>query len=135
MLQRIQSFFLVLYIIISIINYFYSPNNVLILIEFFEEKLSIFQISSFLGFLITTIAFFSFKDRNKQFVLVKIAIAFHFFQILMVFYYLLNIKNDFILNIQDLIVVLYFMGIALLILALKYIKKDIDLIESTNRIR
>ncbi len=116
MIQRIQSLYLIITIILTTVFAW------LIFLGSFDLVILLAVLSSIISF----ITIFDYKNRQRQFVLCRINIIINF-SILILYYFLnelLIIEN--LLNIACII---------LLVMANKAIKKDEDLIRSIDRIR
>ncbi len=131
MIQRIQSFYLLIVTLISILSYFLFPK-----LNFTLNDLSIMNYYVIpylcLVFFVSFFNIFLFKNRKLQLILNKIHLLIHLL-ILVVFFYCFYIKK---INYSDFqwILTPILSGIFLL-LANKGIKSDEDLIRSIDRLR
>ena len=131
MIQRIQSFYLLIVSLISILSYFLFPR-----LNFTFNDLSIMNYCVIpylcLVFFVSFFNIFLFKNRKLQLILNKIHLLIHLL-ILVVFFYCFYIKK---INYSDIqwILTPIFSGIFLL-LANKGIKSDENLIRSIDRLR
>ncbi len=122
MIQRIQSFYLLIVALISVLIPFCLDSKLLFW----------FLTSSLLAFL----SFFSFKKRQNQFVLNRINIVCNL--LLIVFFISANYKlinNNQIVFESNFTKLIPAIAIIFLVLANKSIKKDDDLVKSADRLR
>ena len=116
MIQRIQSLYLIITVILTIIFAW------IIFQGSFDLVITLAILSSVISF----ITIFDYNNRQRQFVLCRINIIVNF-SILLSFYFLNDLlTTENIINIACII---------LLVMANKAIKKDEDLIRSIDRIR
>lgn len=116
MIQRIQSLYLIITIIITIIFAWLI----------FQESFNLVIVLAILSSVISFITIFDYNKRQRQFVLCRINIIVNF-SILFSYYFLNDLLiTENIINIACII---------LLVMANKAIKKDEDLIKSIDRIR
>jgi len=136
MLQRIQS----VYLFISLIL-----NGVLPLFFYFwitTAKKLVFVLdnlaySSLFGcsVLLVLISFFSYKNRQNQFVLNRLNIILNFILIGLLVYHSLTLSGEATVSEKGIGMFLPIFSIVFLALANKAIKKDEDLVKSVDRIR
>ena len=142
MIQRIQSIYLLLVTMTSVGMIFTAPlwslegTNVL--------AWNLFSESSFVHMLVPILlicsavlalcAIFSFKNRQRQFVVVRIIILIHLFLLGILTYLLLNLPRESASEKGIGIFVLISM-ILFSIMASKAIKRDEDLVKSVDRLR
>ncbi len=129
MLQRIQSVFLFLSCMITLIMIFFVPVFEIESKEMFASDFLWVKVFLFMSALLSLISIFSYKNRKKQILLcsfsrTQITIAL----ILLLFIYKkeLNVKIELLL---------YAIPYLLLILSSYFIKKDEKLVKSSERIR
>ncbi len=133
MIQRIQSLYLISYIGIKIFLLYISFIKKS-LFNFFINGFDLFLMALVLLIIISIIILFSFKNRKNQIKLLYFLILNQL--ILLTSISILAFKKInaivFLLNYQTF---LYLLGFALLLLSIRGIKKDQNLIESIDRIR
>ena len=133
MIQRIQSLYIVSYIAIKIFLLYksYIKKN---LLSFSLNGFDLFSIVLIIILAISIILLVCFKNRKNQIKILYILILIQFMILTSVSVLAFEEVNalKFLLNYQTF---LYLLGFALLLLALKGIKKDQNLIDSIDRIR
>lgn len=133
MIQRIQSLYLISYIGIKIFLLYISFIKKS-LFNFFINGFDLFLMALVLLIIISIIILFSFKNRKKQIKLLYFLILNQL--ILLTSISILAFKKFnaivFLFNYQTF---MYLLGFALLLLSIRGIKKDQNLIESIDRIR
>lgn len=136
MIQRIQTLYLLLVVIISsgLIFVFNLWTN--------EEGQSVFVkdnyilLGMFLGStLLALISIFRFKNRKSQFVLGRLNILLNFFLLGAFVYESSNLPGGIDFSKKGIGVLLPVFSIVFLVLANKAIKKDEDLVKSVDRLR
>ena len=133
MIQRIQSLYLFIYLInkcFSIYISFIDERS----LHFIIHKIDLFKLFTIFLIIISAITLFSFKNRKTQIKLSYLLITIQL--IVLLFLTILAYKADnsvkFLQNYQTFT---YIIGLVLLLLSLKGIKKDQNLIDSIDRIR
>ena len=133
MIQRIQSLYLFFYLIIkSFLLYLYSKDENLF--HFFINELDLFFLVLILLIVTSTVTLFSFKKRKIQIKLIYFLITIQLIILILILNMVFVIDNsiNFLLNYRN---CLYLFGLILLLLSLRGIKKDQNLIDSIDRIR
>ena len=135
MLQRIQTLYLLIVLIISsgLIFAFnlwtidevevYAKDNML--------AFSLFMLSGVLALA----SIFMFKNRKSQFVLGRLNIILNFFLLGFFVYRSLNLSGETLVSEKGIGMFLPVLSIVFLVLANKAIKKDEDLVKSVDRLR
>ncbi len=136
MLQRIQSVYLFICILLSgVLPFFIKLWNVTNKSAIFaaDNKLYIglFLISAVLA----AISIFSFKKRQNQFVINRLNMILNFIIIGLLVYHSLNLPGESTDSEKGIGMLLPIFSIVFLALANKAIKKDEDLVKSVDRIR
>ena len=133
MIQRIQSLYLFIYLInkcFSIYISFIDERS----LHFIIHKIDLFKLFAIFLIIISAITLFRFKNRKTQIKLSYLLITIQL--IVLLFLTILAYKADnsvkFLQNYQTFT---YIIGLVLLLLSLKGIKKDQNLIDSIDRIR
>lgn len=136
MIQRIQSFYLVVAILLNGVLSFYFP------LWLTSENLEIYALSQpvaislfLLSVLISIISLFSFKKRKRQFVLGRINIILNFVLVGVFAYWTLNLPGEMDISEKGIGMLLPILSIVFIALANKAIKKDEDLVKSVDRLR
>ena len=132
MIQRIQSILMGFALLINgYITYTtfssYNQSN--------ENIFLYLSIISLIVFTIAIFSIFSFKKRQNQFVLNRLAIIFNFILLVLFIYQSQSLSGDVSASMKGIEVILTLISIVLLVFANKYIKKDEDLVKSVDRIR
>lgn len=136
MIQRIQSLYLVIAILLNGVLSFYLPlwitsKNVEIYAVSQPVAISLFLISV----LISLITLFSFKKRKRQFVLGRINIILNFVLVGVFAYWTLSLPGEMDISEKGIGMLLPIISIVFIALANKAIKKDEDLVKSVDRLR
>ena len=136
MIQRIQTLYLGLVAVTSILAAFFIKNLVKI------DEIGIFGISMPVDrmtfFIIAATAIFSiflFKKRINQFIVNRLNIILNLLLLGFFVYRSLNLSGESLLSQKGIWVVIPLISIVLLILANKAIKRDEDLVKSVDRLR
>ena len=132
MIQRLQSIFIFLFVSTSFLAYIYLPEKQFFVLDLNSIKVDFYSFILIFGVVFGLVTFFMFKNRNRQLLFTKILIACQLFLIIS------SIYNFFHFNFslyKDLSIFIIVTGLIFLLFGYKYIKKDIDLINSIDRIR
>lgn len=136
MIQRIQSLYLIVAILLNGVLSFYLPlwttsDNVEIYALSQPVALSLFLVSV----LISIITLFSFKRRKRQFILGRINIILNFVLVGVFAYWTLSLPGEMDISEKGIGMLLPIISIVFIALANKAIKKDEDLVKSVDRLR
>ncbi|MDB4496098.1 DUF4293 domain-containing protein [Flavobacteriaceae bacterium] len=142
MIQRIQSIYLTIVIVLSAILPFVfklwkNSNKEVFALDLFSELTllsKLVPVFFFLSALIAAIAFFKFKKRQLQFVLVRIIILINLFLLGILIYLSLTLPGE-VSSEKGIGMFLPIVVILFAFLANKAIKKDEDLVKSVDRLR
>jgi len=142
MIQRIQSIYLTIVIVLSAILPFVfklckNSNKEFFALDLFSELTllsKLVPVFFFLSALIAAIAFFKFKKRQLQFVLVRIIILINLFLLGILIYLSLTLPGE-VSSEKGIGMFLPIVVILFAFLANKAIKKDEDLVKSVDRLR
>ena len=136
MLQRIQTIYLLLCVLISGVLPFF------IKIWTAENKLEVFANSNDIYFglflisaILALVSVFSFKKRQNQFVLNRLNMILNFILIGLLVYHTLNLSGEAQVSEKGIGMLLPIFSIVFLALANKAIKRDEDLVKSVDRLR
>ena len=133
MIQRIQSLYIFLYIVIKCFL-LYMSLTYKNLFHFFINKVDILSSVLILLIIFSIVTLLSFKKRKTQIKLMYFLITLHllFMISILIFTYMEVDSLNFFQNYQTILCII---GLLLLLLCLRGIKKDQNLIESIDRIR
>ena len=142
MIQRIQSIYLTIVIVLSAILPFVfklwkNSNKEVFALDLFSELTllsKLVPVFFFLSALIAAIAIFKFKKRQLQFVLVRIIILINLFLLGILIYLSLTLPGE-VSSEKGIGMFLPIVVILFAFLANKAIKKDEDLVKSVDRLR
>jgi len=142
MIQRIQSIYLTIVIVLSAILPFVfklwkNSNKEVFALDLFSELTllsKLVPVFFFLSALFAAIAFFKFKKRQLQFVLVRIIILINLFLLGILIYLSLTLPGE-VSSEKGIGMFLPIVVILFAFLANKAIKKDEDLVKSVDRLR
>ncbi|WP_179333291.1 DUF4293 domain-containing protein [Winogradskyella costae] len=136
MIQRIQTLYLLLTVIISggLIFVFHLWTD--------NEGLKVYAINNYLylglflgSALLALTSIFRFKDRKSQFVLGRLNIILNFILLGIFVYQSLSLSGEINVSEKGIGILLPIFSIVCLVLANKAIKKDEDLVKSVDRLR
>ena len=133
MIQRIQSLYIFLYIVIKCFL-LYMSLTYKSLFHFFINKVDLFSSVLILLIIFSIVTLLSFKKRKTQIKLMYFLITLQllFMISISIFTYMEVDSLNFLQNYQT---ILFIIGLLLLLLCLRGIKKDQNLIDSIDRIR
>ncbi|MFK5890416.1 MAG: DUF4293 domain-containing protein [Flavobacteriaceae bacterium] len=144
MIQRIQSVYLAIIVLISSILVIYVPlwvtnkTEALFVYQSFDNK-EILIMSIAIGFVITFIlalvSLLQYKKRKSQFMLNRLNIIVNLYLIGVLLYYLLNLSGEIVISEKGIGSFIPVLNIVLLALANKAIQKDEALVKSMDRLR
>jgi hypothetical protein len=137
MLQRIQTVYLILsLILVGILPFFIPLWSVAGGKPYFFMNNMIYTILFGLSATLSLLSIFSYKKRQNQFVMGRLNIIFNLILLGLFLYHLLNLSGEAqAVSEKGIGIFLPLMAIVLLALANKSIKKDEDLVKSVDRIR
>ncbi len=136
MIQRIQTLFLAVVAILSILAAFFIKS----LVQndessIFELSIQIDRIMFFIVAIIAVISIFLYKKRINQFIVNRLNIILNLFLLGFFVYRSLNLSGESLLSQKGIWIIVPLISIVLLILANKAIKRDEDLVKSVDRLR
>jgi len=133
MIQRIQSLYIFLYIVIKCFL-LYMSLTYKSLFHFFINKVDLLSSVLILLIIFSMVTLLSFKKRKTQIKLMYFLITLQllFMISISIFTYMEVDSLNFLQNYQT---ILFMIGLLLLLLCLRGIKKDQNLIESIDRVR
>lgn len=136
MIQRIQSLYLIIAILLNGVLSLFLP------LWISSDNLEIYALSQpvaislfFLSVIISIISLTSFKARKRQFVLGRINIILNFVLVGVFAYWTLNLPGEMDISEKGIGMLLPIISIVFIALANKAIKKDEDLVKSVDRLR
>lgn len=134
MIQRVQTLFLLLYSLIGIAYNFYFTVDPEHLAFWFTAPFSFFNFFPLVLTLVVLIVVFTYKKRKLQIRLLQGVLCLHVLFWGSFIIALVSSSTPF-LGLYTLDLVLAFIGLVLLLVAIKYIRKDEALIQSLDRLR
>lgn len=136
MIQRIQSLYLIIAILLNGVLSLFLP------LWISSDNLEIYALSQpvaislfFSSVIISIISLISFKARKRQFVLGRINIILNFVLVGVFAYWTLNLPGEMDISEKGIGMLLPIISIVFIALANKAIKKDEDLVKSVDRLR
>lgn len=144
MIQRVQTVYLLLVVIITIVLtnfiHFFILNDgselVLSTIIFNDSVLlKSVGISNIVSAVLAFIAIFSFKKRQHQFVINRLNILINFYLLGVLLYMSIKLPGEMEISEKGIGIYFPIAVIVLLVMANKAIKKDEDLVKSVDRLR
>lgn len=135
MLQRIQTIYMIVAILLMGVLYFWFPTLIdgdTVIIDR-NEPLVFGLIFGAMALIVLSIL--SFKKRQLQFVLNRLSIIFNFVLLGVFVYRALSISGETLVSEKGIGVLIPIISIVFLVLANKAIKKDEDLVKSVDRLR
>ncbi|WP_418509319.1 DUF4293 domain-containing protein [Corallibacter sp.] len=136
MLQRVQTIYLLLSVIVSagltfVFHLWTTNDDVMVFAKDHLVYFAMFLASAILSL----ISVFMFKNRKSQFVLGRLNIILNFILLGLFVYQSLNLSGETNVSEKGIGIFLPIVSIVLLALANKAIKKDEDLVKSVDRLR
>ncbi len=144
MIQRIQSVYLILSAVISVVTiltfnlWTYENNEFLKVIDtLYSERFLIksIGISFIISAVLSVFTIFNFKNRQNQFVMGRINILINFYLLGVLIIESLNLSGETTVSEKGIGMFTPLICIILLVMANKAIKKDEDLVKSVDRLR
>ncbi len=136
MIQRIQTLYLAVVAILSILAAFFikslAQNDES---SIFELSIQTDRITFFIVAIIAAISIFLYKKRINQFIVNRLNIILNLFLLGFFVYRSLNLSGESLLSQKGIWIIVPLISIVLLILANKAIKRDEDLVKSVDRLR
>lgn len=136
MIQRIQTLYLFLVMLISIVMAFINQ-NVFAVFSTYQEFFNIFNAETYMYGLIAVLAIFSavsYRNRNTQIRINYLSLILNILLIVIFVYYVLNLPGG-VTPEKGIEAIAPLLNCILLLLANRAIKKDIELVKSVDRIR
>ncbi|MHA7058549.1 DUF4293 domain-containing protein [Aquimarina sp. M1] len=136
MIQRIQSVYLLLVVLLSaglsfMVPYGFDKNGEYLLAQNNFLVLGMFTGSA----VIALVSIFLFKNRQLQFVLGRINILFNFILLGVFVYWSLTLSGETVVSEKGIGMLIPIISIVLLVMANKAIRKDENLVKSVDRLR
>jgi hypothetical protein len=143
MIQRIQTFYLLLSSIVSgglifIFNLWEVAEKKIFIVNLFSQESFLYEIipTAFIASALLSLGtIFLFKNRKLQFVLGRVNILINLFLLGLLIYLSLIVSGETAVSEKGIGMFLPILAILLLVLANKAIKKDEDLVKSVDRLR
>ena len=144
MIQRIQSVYLLLATVITVVGIFvfslwtHEDGSEYFAMDAFAGDNSFLMAITcmyFLSALLTFVAIFQYKDRKKQFVIGRLAILDNLILLGFLIYVTQNLSGEISVSEKGIGLLIPIVSILLVFLANKAIKKDEELVKSVDRLR
>ena len=135
MLQRIQSVYLFICILISGVLPFFIKLWTVKTLDFFATNNKLYIGLFLISAVLAAISIFSYQNRQNQFVINRLNMILNFIIIGLLVYHSLNLPGGTQVSENGIGMFLPIFSIIFLALANKAIKKDEDLVKSVDRIR
>jgi hypothetical protein len=136
MIQRIQTLYLAVVAILSILAAFFikslAQNEES---SIFELSVQMDRITFFIEAIFAVISIFLYKKRINQFIVNRLNIILNLFLLGFFVYRSLKLSGESLLSQKGIWIIVPLISIVLLILANKAIKRDEDLVKSVDRLR
>lgn len=136
MIQRIQTLYLAVVAILSILAAFFikslAQNEES---SIFELSVQMDRITFFIAAIFAVISIFLYKKRINQFIVNRLNIILNLFLLGFFVYRSLKLPGESLLSQKGIWIIVPLISIVLLILANKAIKRDEDLVKSVDRLR
>ena len=136
MIQRIQTLYLAVVAILSILAAFFikslAQNEES---SIFELSVQMDRITFFIAAIFAVISIFLYKKRIDQFIVNRLNIILNLFLLGFFVYRSLKLSGESLLSQKGIWIIVPLISIVLLILANKAIKRDEDLVKSVDRLR
>jgi len=136
MIQRIQTLYLAVVAILSILAAFFikslAQNEES---SIFELSVQMDRITFFIAAIFAVISIFLYKKRINQFIVNRLNIILNLFLLGFFVYRSLKLSGESLLLQKGIWIIVPLISIVLLILANKAIKRDEDLVKSVDRLR
>ncbi|NVJ62593.1 MAG: DUF4293 domain-containing protein [Flavobacteriaceae bacterium] len=136
MIQRIQTLYLAVVAILSILAAFFikslAQNEES---SIFEFSVQMDRITFFIAAIFAVISIFLYKKRINQFIVNRLNIILNLFLLGFFVYRSLKLSGESLLSQKGIWIIVPLISIVLLILANKAIKRDEDLVKSVDRLR
>jgi hypothetical protein len=136
MIQRIQTLYLAVVAILSILAAFFikslAQNEES---SIFELSVQMDRITFFIAAIFAVISIFLYKKRINQFIVNRLNIILNLFLLGFFVYRSLKLSGESLLSQKGIWIIVPLISIVLLILANKAIKRDEDLVKSVDRLR
>ena len=136
MIQRIQTLYLAVVAILSILAAFFikslAQNEES---SIFELSVQMDRITFFITAIFAVISIFLYKKRINQFIVNRLNIILNLFLLGFFVYRSLKLSGESLLSQKGIWIIVPLISIVLLILANKAIKRDEDLVKSVDRLR
>lgn len=136
MIQRIQTFFLVIVVLTSgilpfVVNLWIDEEGVTV----FAESMLWISIVFYVSAALALISIFLYKNRQNQFVMNRLNMILNLFLLGFFVYRSLSLSGENIISEKGIGMLIPVFSIVFLVLANRAIKKDEDLVKSVDRLR
>ncbi|MCL6265141.1 DUF4293 domain-containing protein [Flagellimonas myxillae] len=136
MIQRIQTFFLVLVALIAgvlplLVHLWLDENGA----EVFAKNILWISLALYASALLALVSIFMYKNRQNQFVVNRLNMILNLFLLGFFVYRSLNLSGETMVSEKGIGMLIPVFSIVFLVLANRAIKKDEDLVKSVDRLR
>lgn len=136
MIQRIQSFFLILVALISgvlpLMVYLWTNADG---VEFYAKDMLWVNIAFYVVAILALVSIFMYKNRQNQFVMNRLNMILNLFLLGFFVYRSLNLSGETLVSEKGIGMLIPVFSIVFLVLSNRAIKKDEDLVKSADRLR
>ena len=136
MIQRIQSFYLLIVAILAgVLPFFFNLWINIDGIEVFADNEMLISIAFYISAVLAIWAIVQFKKRKTQFVINRLNMILNIFLLGFFVYRSLNLSGETLVSEKGIGMLIPVFSIVFLVLANRAIKKDEDLVKSVDRLR
>tara|TARA_R110001592_G_scaffold123026_5_gene330443 strand:+ start:55 stop:465 length:411 start_codon:yes stop_codon:yes gene_type:complete len=136
MIQRIQSFYLLIVAILAgVLPFFFNLWISIDGIEVFADNEMLISIAFYISAVLAIWAIVQFKKRKTQFVINRLNMILNIFLLGFFVYRSLNLSGETLVSEKGIGMLIPVFSIVFLVLANRAIKKDEDLVKSVDRLR
>tara|TARA_R110002074_G_scaffold59183_1_gene144215 strand:- start:46589 stop:46999 length:411 start_codon:yes stop_codon:yes gene_type:complete len=136
MIQRIQSFYLLIVAIIAgVLPFFFNLWINIDGIEVFADNEMLISIAFYISAVLAIWSIVQFKNRKTQFVINRLNMILNIFLLGFFVYRSLNLSGEALVSEKGIGMLIPVFSIVFLVLANRAIKKDEDLVKSVDRLR
>jgi len=136
MIQRIQSFYLLIVAILTgVLPFFFNLWINIDGVEVFADNEMLISIAFYISVILAIWAIVQFKNRKTQFVINRLNMILNVFLLGFFVYRSLNLSGEALVSEKGIGMLIPVFSIIFLVLANRAIKKDEDLVKSVDRLR
>ncbi|MEH6761208.1 MAG: DUF4293 domain-containing protein [Maribacter arcticus] len=136
MIQRIQSFYLLIVAILTgVLSFFFNLWINIDGVEVFADNEMLISIAFYISAILAIWSIVQFKNRKTQFVINRLNMILNVFLLGFFVYRSLNLSGEALVSEKGIGMLIPVFSIIFLVLANRAIKKDEDLVKSVDRLR